>query len=198
MSMSDSTRDLYKVLQEKAKTSRDTWTEFIGSTKAYGSRPPAGARRRAGRPPAKKRWRIPPKVRLYFPYVVAFLVILSPLLYNPPRNNQVPPYLIGAWETNAPGYEDRYLLFANRNVAFGTGRYEGESYIVAEVQASPVDNGAEYGASKSEKMLITIRYMKPDKLEYGLTFYYDPPPGEVISFKYQEKLKWTKKKGPDS
>ena len=182
MPWSDSTQDLYRLLQEEAKAARRPRVVL----------PP---RRRAGGPPPKKRWRIPPRVRQYFPYVVIFLAILAPLLHNPPRNNKVPAYLIGAWKTTTPEYEDRYLLFAEHNVAFGTGKYEGESYIVAEVQESPVDDGTQDGASK--KKLVLIRYMKPDRLEYSLSFYYEPEPGATITFKNQENLKWTKK-GPDA
>lgn len=154
-------------------------------------------RRRAGLPPAKKGWTLPPKVKQYLPYVVVFLVILAPLLHNPPRNNNVPPYLIGAWRTTTPGYEDRYLQFANRNVIFGTGRFGGEAYMIAEIKSTPVDEGTADGSSKSKRMLFTIRYMKMDKEEYELSFYYDPPPAQVITFKNQEKLTWTKK-GPDA
>jgi hypothetical protein len=110
----------------------------------------------------------------------------------------VPTYLLGQWKSETPGYEDRYLLFADRNLAFGTGRYEGESYIVAEAQASPVDIGMQSGASTNRMMLVEIRYMKQDRLEYGLSFYYEPKPVETITFKNQEHLKWTKKKGTDS
>ena len=158
---------------------------------------PVGTRRRtrASLPPPKKGWTLPPKVKQYLPYVIAFLVILAPLLYNPPRNNTVPPYLLGVWRSTTPGYEDRYFQFAPRNLVFGTGGIEGEAYMIAEVQAAPADEGAQGDASK--RMLFTIRYMKMDKLEYELSFYYDPEPAEVITFKHQEKLKWTRK-GRDS
>ena len=159
--------------------------------------PPSAARRKRAREAAaqaKKKWSIPPNVRQYLPYVAAFLVILAPLLHNPPRDNDVPPYLVGLWRTDTPGYEDRYLQFTPRNVIFGTGGYEGESYIVAEVEVSPVDEGPQGGASG--RSLLTLRYMKAEKLEYNLSFYYEPKPVETITFKNQKKLKWTKK-GPD-
>lgn len=161
------------------------------------SQPPVArrSRKRGKAAPAKKKWTLPPKVRQYLPYVVIFLAVLTPLLHNPPRSNQVPSNLIGMWRTNTPGYEDRYILFVERNVAFGTGGYDGEAYIVAEVQSSPVEDGAKDGAST--KTLFTIRYMKADKLEYELSFYYEPEPVETITFKNQEHLRWTKK-GRDS
>ena len=198
MSMSDSTRDLYKVLQARARAARLIRAGQALPQKDSAGRPLPGMRRRVGGPQAKKRWRIPPKVKQYLPYAVVFLAILAPLLHNPPRNNQVPTYLLGQWKSETPGYEDRYLLFADRNLAFGTGRYEGESYIVAEAQASPVDTGMQSGASTNRMMLVEIRYMKQDRLEYGLSFYYEPKPVETITFKNQEHLKWTKKKGTDS
>jgi hypothetical protein len=158
---------------------------------------PAGARRRprTAVPPPKKGWTLPPKVRQYLPYTIVFLLLIAPLLHNPPRNNEVPPYLIGVWRSSTPGYEDRYFQFAPRNLIFGTGGIEGESYMIAEVQSSPVDEGAQGDAGK--RMLFTIRYMKTDKLEYELSFFYDPAPAELITFKHQEKLTW-RKKGPDS
>ncbi len=191
MPLSDSTRDLYRQLQEKAKTPRWARAGQAGSQRDAAGRLLPGTRRRAGAPKATKRWKIPPRVRQVLPYVVAFLAILAPLLHNPPRNNRVPPYLIGVWETTTPGYRDRYLMFAERNVAFGTGKYEGESYIVAETEISSADDDAQTEAGK--RKLFKIRYMKPDKLEYDLSFYYDPPPADVITFKNQENLKWTKK-----
>lgn len=189
MSLSDTTRDLYKLLQEKAKTPR--WAQTSRPERDASGRFKPGTGRRGRRAPAKKRWKIPPNVKLYFPYAAIFLAILAPLLYNPPRSNQVPPYLIGVWESTTPGYEDRYLMFSERNVAFGTGRYEGDSYIVAETETSSVDDGVQANAGK--RIFFKIRYMKPDRLEYDLAFYYDPPPAELITFKNQEDLKWTKK-----
>lgn len=154
-------------------------------------------RTRAGVPPPKKGWTLPPKVRQYLPYAVVFLVILAPLLHNPPRDNRVPPYLVGVWRSATPGYEDRYFQFAQRTLIFGTGGIEGEAYMVAEVQSAPADEIAQSKAGK--RQLFTIRYMKMDRQEYELSFYYDPEPEEVITFKHQEKLKWTKtRKGSES
>jgi hypothetical protein len=99
--------------------------------------------------------------------------------------------LIGVWKSETPGYQDRYLMFVERNVAFGTGGYDGESYIVAEVQSSPV--GDEMQDAASMKTLYTIRYMKADRVEYDLSFYYQEKPVETITFKNQETLKWTRK-----
>ena len=130
--------------------------------------PPSAARRKRAREAAaqaKKKWSIPPNVRQYLPYVAAFLVILAPLLHNPPRANDVPPYLVGLWRTDTPGYEDRYLQFTPRNVIFGTGGYEGESYIVAEVEVSPVDDGSQGGAGG--RSLLTLRYMKVSPVDKG-------------------------------
>lgn len=173
------------------RVAREEISDLSGRAPAAGVR----VRRKAGSAPTKKKWRIPPKVRQYLPYAVIFLAIIAPLLHNPPRNNEVPPYLRGTWHSNTPGYEDRYLLFVERNVAFGTGGYDGEAYMIAEVQAEPVGEIGPDG--KSKKTLFTIRYMKPDKLEYTLSFYYEPEPVKTITFKNQENLTWTKK-GPES
>lgn len=182
-----------KLLLERMKAAGGGWTvpEDLGDLSK--SQPPVErrSRKRGKAAPAKKKWTLPPKVRLYLPYVVIILAILTPFLHNPPRNNQVPSNLIGMWKTKAPGYEDRYILFVERNVAFGTGGYDGEAYIVAEVESSPVGDETEKGASK--KTLYAIRYMKSDKLEYELSFYYEPEPVETITFKNQEHLRWTKK-----
>jgi hypothetical protein len=196
MALSDSTRDLYKELQKRAKTVRRLRPGRDGWQRDTEGQVSLDSPRRAGGLRAKKRWRIPPKVRPYLPYVAAFLIILAPLLHNPPRNNQVPPYLVGVWETKAPGYEDRFLMFAKRNVAFGTGEFEGESYLVAEAEARPLDGSPQDVADKDRKMEVLVRYMKPDKLEYSLAFYYDPLPDPTITFKNQEHLRWTRKKGP--
>lgn len=188
-----------RILLERMKAAggsravRDETADLSGGSPA----PSVRARRRAGSAPAKKKkkWRVPPKVRQYLPYAVIAFAILTPLLHHPPRNNEVPPYLRGTWHSNTPGYEDRYLLFVERNLAFGTGGYDGEAYLIAEVQAEPVGETGPDG--KSKKTLLTIRYMKPDKLEYALSFYYEPEPVETITFKNQDNLVWTKK-GPES
>jgi hypothetical protein len=158
-----------------------------------GGRPPLERRRRkrAGPVATKSKWTIPPKVKQYIPYAVIFLVILAPILHNPPRNNDVPAYLIGAWKSGTPGYEDRFMLFTQHSVVFGTGGYAGDVYVVDEIEISPVAEDAPGGANKRE--LFTIRYMRADKLKISLSFYYDPPPLGVITFKNQENLKWTKK-----
>lgn len=198
MPLSDSTRDLYKELQKRAKMARRQRPSREGWQRDTEGSVPLQSPRRAGGARAKKRWRIPPKVKPYIPFVVAFLIIVAPLLHNPPRNNQVPRYLVGVWETSAPGYEDRYLMFAERNVAFGTGEFESESYLVAEAEARPLDGSAQDVADKDRKMEVLVRYMKPDKLEYSLSFYYDPLPDPTITFKNQDNLRWMRKKGPKS
>lgn len=148
-------------------------------------------RRRTGLPPVKKGWTLPPKVKQYLPYVVIIMVILAPLLHDPPRNNTVPPYLLGAWKSDTPGYKDRFMIFTEHSVVFGTGGLSGEVYAVDEVETSPVTVGAPGSSDKRE--LFTIRYMRMDKLKMDLWFYYDPPPRGIITFKNQEQLKWTRK-----
>ena len=162
-------------------------------TAAGTGRPPLERRRRrrTSLPPPKKSWSLPPKVQQYLPYAVIFLVILAPILHNPPRNNDVPAYLIGTWKSGTPGYEDRFMLFTQHSVVFGTGGYAGDVYVVDEIEISPFAEDAPGGANKRE--LFTIRYMRADKLKISLSFYYDPPPLGVITFKNQENLKWTKK-----
>ena len=162
-----------------------------------GGRPPLERRRRKRASPVatKSKWTIPPKVKQYLPYAVVFLVILAPILHNPPRNNTIPPYLIGAWKSGTPGYEDRFMMFTQHSVVFGTGGYAGDVYVVDEVQTSPVSEGAAGHANSRE--LFAITYMKADKLKLELSFYYEPEPVETITFKNQEHLKWTKK-GRDS
>lgn len=194
----DSTDEFQKFLQERAKAGglrRPGRDEF---QKTASGRHLVVKRKRGTVPAPKKRWSLPPKVKQYLPYVVVALAILTPLLHNPPRNNEVPPYLVGTWKTTTPGYEDRYILFVERNIAFGTGAYEGDAYIVAEVETSL--EGEDVPGNSNNRTLVTIRYMKTDKLEYTLSFYYQAKPAETITFKNQDNLKWTKKKekGADS
>jgi len=186
----ESNKEFEKFLRERAKTVGLRQPAQEESLLSASGR--LQVRRKRGKAPVpKKRWSIPPKVRQYLPYIVVFLAILTPLLHNPPRNNTAPSYLLGTWRSNTPGYEDRYMLFSERNLAFGTGGFEGEAYIIAEVETEPV--GEEVPGAPSDMTLVTIRYMKTDKLEYGLSFYYKAKPVETITFKNQENLKWTKK-----
>lgn len=111
-------------------------------------------------------------------------------MYAPPLNNEVPPYLIGTWRSSTPGYEDRFLLFTQHSVVFGTGGYSGDVYGVYEVKTEPAEDGAPAGSSKRE--LFSIRYRGMDKFQSDLLFYYDPPPVDTITFKNQERLTWEK------
>lgn len=191
----DSRDEFQKFLQERAKTADPRRPGRDEIQKTASGRHLVIKRRRGGVPAPKKRWSLPPKVKQYLPYIVIALAILTPLLHNPPRNNTVPPYLVGKWKSSTPGYEDRYLLFVERNLAFGTGGFDGEAFIISEVETSP--EGEDVPGNMNNRTLVKIRYMKTDKLEYTLSFYYQEKPVETITFKNQDNLKWTKK-GADS
>lgn len=111
-------------------------------------------------------------------------------MYSPPLSNEVPPYLIGTWRSSTPGYEDRFLLFTQHSVVFGTGGYSGDVYGIYEVRMDSVEDGALPGSSKRE--LFSIRHRGIDKFQSDLLFYYDPPPVDTITFKNQERLTWKK------
>jgi len=150
-------------------------------------------RPREGAALAKKRRWLHPVVKRYLPYALGFLVILAPMLYNPPRPNTLPPYLVGVWESSSPGYKDRYMRLLNRHVIFGTGGYDGEAYVIAEVRTESVEPEGWIKKEKASKTeLVRIRYMKKDQVEYELSFFYDPEPVGTITFKNQD-IKWRKK-----
>lgn len=157
-----------------------------------GGRPPLERRkrRRTSLPPTRKQPAWLARFKRFLPAIPFVLILLAVLMYSPPLNNDVPPYLIGTWRSSTPGYEDRFLLFTQHSVVFGTGGYSGDVYGVYEVKTEPVENDAPAGSSKQE--LFSIRYRGMDKLQYNLFFYYDPPPVGTITFKNQKRLIWTK------
>jgi hypothetical protein len=158
-------------------------------------RPPPAARRtrkRAGLPPAQKKRTLLARFERFFPVIPFLLILIAVIVYAPPLNNELPPYLIGLWRSSTPGYEDRYMLFTQHSVVFGTGGFSGDVNVIYEVQASPVEAGAP--APSVGRELFTIRYLDAEKSKSDLQFYYDPPPAGVITFKNQEHLKWTKEK----
>jgi hypothetical protein len=132
----ESNEEFQKFLRERAKAVSLRQAGRDETIKTASGRHVVVRRRRGAVQPSKKRWSLPPKVRQYLPYVVVALAILTPLLHNPPRNNTMPSYLIGTWKSKTPGYEDRYMLIVERNIAFGTGAYEGEAYVIAEVETA--------------------------------------------------------------
>lgn len=147
-------------------------------------------RRRTSLPPTRKRLVLPARFKRFLPAIPFLLILLAIMMYSPPLNNEVPPYLIGTWRSSTPGYEDRFLLFTQHSVVFGTGGYSGDVYGIYEIKTDPVEDGASAGSSKRE--LFSIQYRGMDKLQSDLLFYYDPPPAGTITFKNQERLTWKK------
>ncbi len=101
------------------------------------------------------------------------------------KDTSVPAGLIGVWTTAAPQYEDRFFQFTKDSIVFGTGDDSYEIHAITKIEK----------AHEATPNLYTISYMNPEGQEYRFSFYYDPRPDGVITFKNQENITWKKESG---
>jgi hypothetical protein len=114
--------------------------------------------------------------------VVTIFIVLVLLAWQPPNRN-VPGQLVGEWHTEDPNYRDRSFEIDLVSISFGTG--EGK------VTTGFIDNVKE--VREGVRVLYTISYTQDD-VPTEVSFYYDVAKGEVIRFKNQESVVWTKDK----
>ena len=93
----------------------------------------------------------------------------------------VPEPLVGVWETTAEKYSDRIFELRTDQIIFGTG---GDS--VAEHMVLSVEETQEGGSA-----LYTVHYLGDDGDAYTFAFYYDPT-RDIIQFKNQARIEWTR------
>jgi len=114
--------------------------------------------------------------------VVTLLIVLVLFAWQPP-NRDVPGQLVGEWHTEDPNYYGRSFEINLVSISFGTG--EGK------VTTGFINNIKE--VREGVRVLYTISYTQDD-VPSEVSFYYDVAKGEVIRFKNQEKVVWTKDK----
>ncbi len=92
-----------------------------------------------------------------------------------------PDELIGAWKTDARGYEDGMLLITKHSVVFSAGADTISSQAVRQLEAIP----------DGSQTLYTIVYGDSRSDEQLLSFYYHARE-QTITFKNQTHLVWTR------
>lgn len=110
------------------------------------------------------------------------LIFMAYLLFSQASSGAVPASLYGTWKTSAPQYADRFLEISEGVIMFGTGGDTLESYVIDHAETR----------SEGEKTLYTITYLDQDMTEFRLSFYYEPRRDRLITFKYQDHLKWAR------
>jgi hypothetical protein len=113
---------------------------------------------------------------------VTLFVILVLFAWQPP-NKDVPEQLVGEWHTEDPNYDGRSFEINLVSISFGTG--EGK------VTTGFINNIKE--VREGVRVLYTISYTQ-DGVASEVSFYYDVAKGEVIRFKNQQTVVWTKDK----
>ena len=121
--------------------------------------------------------------RIIWAAVVVTLFIISVLFAWQPPNKDVPEQLLGEWHTEDPNYDGRSFEINLVSISFGTG--EGK------VTTGFINNIKE--VREGVRVLYTISYTQDD-VASEVSFYYDVAKGEVIRFKNQESVVWTKDK----
>jgi hypothetical protein len=108
------------------------------------------------------------------------LIFLASWIWRPP-SKQIPKALVGEWRTTDPNYADRTFELDPVCVTFSTGGGAVSVGFISEVTQVP----------ESGRILYTISYTVDDAPNQ-VSFYYDMNRGNIIWFKNQEKIAWTK------
>ena len=97
----------------------------------------------------------------------------------------VPEELRGQWETSAPLYVDCTFELRDKLIIFRKGTTYIDINHVKEIEISP----------EKGRVLFIITYENKEGGEYKLSlFYFETEKGDVIRFKNQQQLNWTRKK----
>jgi hypothetical protein len=98
--------------------------------------------------------------------------------------HQVPDELVGLWGTVVPEYADRTFEITKTSVAFGTGSQSSSVYPIKKVAVDQDPMGT----------LYTIDYTTPDDHAAEFAFWYVRGHEDMIRFKNQRQIVWTKVK----
>jgi len=131
--------------------------------------------------PASMIPRSPTAKKVFWISFAAVALIFLAFLMRPARHAAIPDELIGAWHTSDPNYADRSLEIDAVSINFGTGGGTVSTGFIKDVKA----------VSEGTKTRYTISY-SVDNVPSEVTFYYEGPKANVIRFKNQEKIVWTK------
>lgn len=101
------------------------------------------------------------------------------------EDETLPPQLYGIWKTDDPRYAGSYLEIRKESIVFQT--IDGDTNLnwITNIETE----------SEPDQTLVKITYKDREGLEYLLSLYYiETKAGDIIRFKNQEKVDWTKRK----
>ena len=110
------------------------------------------------------------------------LVAASFFTFFPIKNKDVPENLIGKWTTSEPRYQDRFFEITKKTFTYGLGEDKEDINFISSIEKSLEGN----------HILYTINYKNKDGSAFTRSFYYKSSNGDVITFKNQKDIKWTK------
>jgi hypothetical protein len=122
----------------------------------------------------------PAKRMLWGAIAAIALIFLSAWIWRPP-NTLVPQELVGEWHTTDPNYADRTLELDPVCITFSTGGDTVSVGFIKEVKE----------VEEPGRILYTISYTVDDTPNQ-VSFYYDVSKGNVIWFRNQQRVLWSK------
>jgi len=125
--------------------------------------------------------RSPTAKKVFWISFAAVALIFLVHLMRPTRHAMVPDELIGEWHSTDPKYADRSLEIDAVSINFGTGEGTVATGFVKDVKA----------VSEGTRTVFTITY-SVENVPSEVTVYYEGPRTNVLRFKNQEKIAWTK------
>lgn len=114
---------------------------------------------------------------------VFILVAVCLFMFFTKKNKDVPEILIGKWTTSEPRYEDRFFEITKETFTYGIGGDKEDINFISSIEKSLEGNS----------ILYTINYKNKDGSGFTRSFYYTAN-GDVITFKNQKDIEWTKEK----
>jgi len=117
--------------------------------------------------------------------IVAAMALIATLAgCQAQKENPVPDHLLGVWTTSAPRYANRYIEIRNDMIIFGTGGDAFELHALTDVNE----------VREGEAIVYTITHLNHFGQPYTLSFYYERTSDDIIRFKNQREIAWTKER----
>lgn len=115
---------------------------------------------------------------------IAALVLLAFTVRTP--KHRVPEELLGEWHTSDPNYSDRFFEITQVSISFTTGGATGSTGVIKQV--TTVQDG--------NRTLYTVVYdLDGTRNEVSLYYETGSAAGDVIRFKNQQHIIWTRIEG---
>lgn len=118
---------------------------------------------------------------------IGVLIPLVLLIFTLTRGAEIrptlPEYLLGTWESSAPGYADCYMEISAARIVFGNAEQGYTLYFVSRFEQ--VVDGAQ--------TVTVVHYTDLDGHAYQMSLGYNRFPKETIQLKNQPKVLWERR-----